>query len=86
MSKLVIWAFTDGKPGHENQTRGLINALADLVTVETHWIKAGSAVGTAWQTLRGSFPPADLPAAQVLIGAGHATHIPMLLARRARWC
>ena len=25
---LTIWQFTDGKPGHESQTRGLIAAMA----------------------------------------------------------
>ena len=81
---LVIWAFTDGKPGHENQTRGLVSALGKQIPVEVHWIMVGSAVRTLWQALRGGFPPAGLPAAQLLIGAGHATHVPMLLARRAR--
>jgi hypothetical protein len=26
-TSVVVWAFTDGKAGHENQTRGLIAAL-----------------------------------------------------------
>jgi mitochondrial fission protein ELM1 len=81
---LVVWAFSDGKPGHESQTRGLLLALAQGGATQSHWIPA---VGSArWRdALARRYPAGDaLPDPQLLIGAGHATHLPMLLARRAR--
>lgn len=81
----VVWAFTDGKAGHENQTRGLVQALAHTAAIDVHWIEPLR--GKAWvqAALRGRFPPADaLPNPDLLIGAGHATHLSLLLARRVR--
>ncbi len=33
---LVVWQFTDGKPGHESQTRGLIAALRRRADVHAY--------------------------------------------------
>jgi hypothetical protein len=81
----VVWAFTDGKPGHENQTRGLIAALADRRSLDVRWIKVPnySSVLTNLMTKR-FLPGAALPSPDFLIGAGHRTHLPMIAARRAR--
>jgi uncharacterized protein len=80
---LVVWIVTDGKPGHENQSRGLAEALA----------RAGGAVirdlpalpplraGLAWLTKR--LPADTLPAPDLILGAGHATHLTLLALRRA---
>lgn len=82
---MVVWAFTDGKPGHENQTRGLIAALTARVPVDVRWIKVPpySSVLTNLMTKR-FLPGAALPSPDYLIGAGHRTHLPMIAARRAR--
>ena len=82
---VVVWAFTDGKPGHENQTRGLIAALAARATLDVRWIKIPpySSVLTNLMTKR-FLPGAALPSPDLLIGAGHRTHLPMIAARRAR--
>jgi len=34
----VIWALTDGKPGHQSQTAGLCNAIEKYALSEVHWI------------------------------------------------
>ena len=34
----VIWALTDGKPGHQSQTAGLCNAIEKYAPSEVHWI------------------------------------------------
>ena len=87
MSKpaLVIWAFTDGKVGHENQTRGLLAAFQRRVPTDVRWIKVPpySSVLTNLMTKR-FLPGAALPSPDFLIGAGHRTHLPMIAARRAR--
>jgi len=71
----VIWRFCDAKRGHENQSAGLVEALADRHPVIVHDLAA-----------RGALPPNRLPLPDptLIIGAGHATHRPMLSARRAR--
>lgn len=80
---VVIWQFTDGKPGHENQTRGLINALAARTIVDNHIIESPSNilrfltllfVGGLYKKLAG------LPKPNYLIAAGRRTQLPMLIA------
>lgn len=82
---IIVWAFTDGKPGHENQTRGLLGALAQRTTLDVRWVQvpAYSSVLTNLMTKR-FLPGAALPSPDLLIGAGHRTHLPMIAARRAR--
>ena len=82
---IVVWCFTDGKAGHENQSRGLIDALCERHPVADHLLQAGSGLSAARDYLLGRLPVArDLPNPDLIIGAGHATHFPMLAARRAR--
>lgn len=84
-SATVIWAFTDGKAGHENQTRGLLAALARRTAVDVRWIKVPpySSLLTNLMTKR-FLPGAALPSPDFLVGAGHRTHLPLITARRAR--
>ena len=82
---LTVWAYTDAKAGHENQTRGLVRALGDGHSTETHWIQAARAARPWLHALAGRYPSGDaLPDPHVHIGAGHGVHMAMLLARRAR--
>lgn len=81
---LTIWHFTDGKRGHDNQSLGLVEALCRLAPcqVQTFTIKRGWPQALSW--LLGRFPAGrNLPKPDLIIGAGHATHWPMLAARRA---
>lgn len=81
----VIWRLLDGKPGHQAQSRGLAQALGRLLPVQVHDIPAPEPLASLTALASGRFPGADgLPAADLLIGAGHATHLPLLAARRAR--
>lgn len=84
MQPVVVWAFTDGKAGHENQTRGLLAALARRQPLDARWIKvpAYASVLSSLMTRR-FLPGVGLPPPTILIGAGHRTHLPMLAARRA---
>lgn len=82
---LIVWRFSDGKVGHDNQTRGLAEALARLRPTETHRLDPlppptalrGWLLG--WRSV---WP--DLPAPDLLLGAGHGTHLSLLAARRNR--
>ncbi|NIP74255.1 MAG: nucleoside-diphosphate sugar epimerase [Gammaproteobacteria bacterium] len=81
----MIWRFTDGKPGHEGQSEGLANALAERLAVQVHTLAPPSALHAAAYWFNRRFPPARAcPDPDLLVGAGHATHLPMLAARRAR--
>lgn len=82
--RTVIWRIHDAKPGHANQTRGLVRALAALTDVETIDIPAPSK-WLSWQWwLTGTFPLGDKsPKPNLIIGAGHATHVAVLAARSA---
>ena len=87
---LIVWRLLDGKPGHESQTLGLVRAL------DRQLVAAGSApvrcldmpLGHYRYTLLDwffrRFRPGFLqPRPDLVIGAGHRTHWPMLCARHA---
>ena len=86
MSPLVIWRFSDGKTGHDNQSRGLVEALNRLCPVETiHLNPLPASRGLVVLAL--GFPPVgwrSLSAPDLLVGAGHSTHVSLLAARRSR--
>ncbi len=75
---LTVWWLRDGRPGHDSQVRGLVAGLArdvDLALLEI-------AVPPLRQLLFGADPCAGLLPPDLLVAAGHATHLPLLLARR----
>lgn len=81
---LIIWRFTDGKPGHEKQTLGLAHALLRNQPGQCFDLPAPARAASLWQWLRGRFPAGNgLPAPDILLAAGHATHFAVLAARRA---
>lgn len=81
----VVWTITDGKPGHRQQIKGLIRALREQFPVEEFEIRAQSRGRTLRDLLTGSYRPGDgLPAPDLIVGAGHATHLDILAAKRAR--
>jgi mitochondrial fission protein ELM1 len=63
----------------------LIEALATLHPVEIHCLSPLAMQGAVMNWLRGRFEPgAGLPDPDLIVGAGHRTHVSMLAARRAR--
>ncbi len=82
--RLVVWIVSDGKPGHVNQSLGLAEALARATPTEMHHLPALPAWRAVPALLFKHLPGARLPAPDLLIGAGHATHLTLLAARRAR--
>ncbi|MBF0588965.1 MAG: mitochondrial fission ELM1 family protein [Magnetococcales bacterium] len=82
---LVVWRLLDGKPGHENQTRGLVAGLRLHLEVELFNFQAGSRTRGVWEWLTGTFrgaPGGFQRPPDLIIGAGHATHFPLLAAKR----
>jgi uncharacterized protein len=80
----LIVRFTDGKPGHHNQTSGLLNALETrLGTIEKHDIDVTSMrVSIFGMHHFYANAPENIPRAHLWIGAGHATHSHLLTAAR----
>ncbi len=81
--QLIIWQFSDGKPGHQNQAKGLIQAMASHCTVKQYVVSVPSTTldflcsilfGKLHRQLK------SLPQADFLIAVGRRTHLPMLLA------
>jgi mitochondrial fission protein ELM1 len=82
---LVVWRFADGLRGHENQSDGLITALTDRTPLSLHSVSTPRVrrIHALWRTLLGA-DTSTLPNPDLLIGAGNATQLPMLVARRHR--
>ena len=84
---LVVWRLLDGKAGHEKQSAALLQALAALRRLETHDldVRGKWLVGRQGrrQASSGSAAAPALPPPALIVGAGHRTHLPMLMARRA---
>jgi mitochondrial fission protein ELM1 len=81
---LIIWRFTDGKRGHDSQSLGLAEALCRLSPCQVETLHAAKGWLHFLFWLRGGFAQGkSLPKPDLIIGAGHATHWPMLAARRA---
>ncbi len=92
MKPLAIVAYFDGRLGHEKQTRGILQALSDMtpITVETRMAAVAPAVFLRnWCAyfisclLPGRKKENPLPA-DLIIGTGSHTHIPMLLDKKSR--
>ena len=79
-----IWQFLDGKPGHESQSSGLIHAFQGIgLNVNVSHILPPSRWRTLAQLATRRFPFGDtLPTPDLLIGAGHKTHLAILAAQR----
>ncbi len=80
---VVIWCLLDGRAGHENQVLGLAEALArytpaNVIRIPLNRGFRGIGAITPWTTpFLTQQPEPDL-----VIGAGHRSHIPLLVAAR----
>jgi mitochondrial fission protein ELM1 len=80
----VVWRFSDGKAGHDGQSRGLVEALARLRPVEILTLDPLPPLTALGIWLSGYRLPAwrDLLPPDIVLGAGHRTHLSLLAARR----
>ena len=87
MRPLTVWRFSDGKAGHDAQSIGLITALARLrpLTVLTPPLLANANAVYSYLRRR-SAPWHGYATPQLAVGAGHATHLSLLAARRIYRC
>jgi len=81
--KIHIWLYLDGKMGHEKQCESLVNALAKLIEVKIYRIKPYIFYKKiffflfSWLDKKKSLPRPDF-----LIGAGHQTHLQLILDKK----
>ena len=78
-TQLTVWRFSDGTPGHEKQSTGLLQGFekyAAVRVVDIHWPADRARVKEYWRQGRhGSLAP------DLIVGAGHKVHLPMLISR-----
>ena len=80
---LTLWILSDGKPGHENQSLGLADALGRRVPCEVHRISLAGKRGLVTRVKSALSASAEFPKPDLILGAGHATHPSLLwLARK----
>lgn len=75
---LRVWLLGDGKPGHENQSLGLAEALGRRTPCEIHRISLTDSRGLYGRLKQALAASAELPRPDIIVAAGHATH-PALL-------
>ncbi len=81
----IVWRIVDGKPGHENQTQGLVESLRDYVPVQSIDIPCHSFSQAMICLLLKTFPlHSSKP--DLIVGAGHKTHLSLLAAKRTWKC
>ena len=76
---VVLWQISDGKRGHLSQSTGLVEALCRRAPLAVYRVQAPSALQALASCLTSKTDWANgLPAPQVAVGAGHATHAALL--------
>ena len=80
---MIIWRIHDGKPGHDHQSQGLVNALSNHTAVDCHNLRPVSTVTGIINYFQKKFPSGkSFPKPDLIIGAGHGTHLSVLCAQR----
>lgn len=83
--ELTIWHISDGRRGHDGQCLGLVQALQQQRPCRYFKIQALRLPGLILPFLTRRFPAGEgLPDPDLIIGAGHHTHLSMLCAKLAR--
>lgn len=71
---LTIWLLGDGKPGHENQSLGLTDAIARIIPCEVHRVSLAGIRGLFKRVKTASEAGSGFPKPDLIVAAGHATH------------
>ena len=75
---LVTWVIDDGKPGHRNQSLGLAEAMGRSIDTTTHVISMPHKTGLISRIKKAREQAKILPKPDLIIAAGHRTHIPLI--------
>lgn len=74
----TLWVIGDGKPGHENQSLGLADAIARRTPCTIHQISIAGVGGPIARTRAALRASVSLPSPDLIISAGHGTHLPLV--------
>lgn len=76
---LHILIISDGKAGHENQSLGLAEAMARRVAIEIHLVRLEMDSNPITRIMKALAASRKLPTVDFVIGAGHRTHLSLLV-------
>ena len=80
----IIWRLVDCKSGHDNQSLGLVQALAKKMPCQHFDIAVQGNIEPLLHYLTAAWPFGNhLPQPDFIIGAGHRTHLHLLAAQKA---
>lgn len=83
IKNVIVWRFMDGKPGHEKQTAGILYHLKQCLDVNIFSLNCSSGIKNLIEILFKKYNRgAKLPKPDILLGAGHATHLEIIAAQR----
>ncbi len=71
----AVWVVGDGKPGHENQSLGLAEAMARIAPCSIHLLRLPPQAGWLARIRHAVDLGRRLPTPRFIIAAGHATHL-----------
>jgi len=77
-----IRVLSDGRPGHENQSMGLAEALRCRTGADVECVRLDLGGGLLARIKQARHLVSGQERPQLLIAAGHRTHLPLLLAAR----
>lgn len=77
----MIWIVSDGKPGHLNQSLGLAEALLRMAGGVFHVVDALPVTRAMLMFIFRNSTHRVLPMPDLILGAGHATHLTLLALR-----
>ncbi len=80
--KICIWSLSDGKPGHSNQTEGLIQALSRYREIELVKMPILSRYKALLMITLKRCVGVDQKSPDLIIGTGHRTHLSLLAYKR----
>jgi uncharacterized protein len=82
---LTIWRITDGKAGHDSQSVGLCDAIGKIKESKCFDIHIDTPFQNYKNLFLKQFPSGnEYPNPDLIVGAGHKTHLPMICAKRVR--
>jgi uncharacterized protein len=79
---LNIWCLMDGKAGHQNQVLGCAEAIQRKTAAQIHAVELSGWNRGVWSIFRTDKPSLPDVPPDLIIGAGHASHVPLCTLRR----
>ena len=83
---IVVWFFTDDKPGHLNQLKGLESRLSAHAKIEARWFSISNKKISWFDTLLKRFSYEGEQSPDLVVGAGRRTHKYLVATKRSYDC